>query len=268
MRRHDSFIPAGQYLKRCVLIFDNPERTINLEASVPSASPTFESETLTKSNVRSTSQHEAENISNQTSIDDPSLPTDDAKSINWLFAPPPLGVDREPTVCQSFSERESESSDASTINCGQPSNIGRQIMNLPFRLSNPSQPPAGVAKKPRNPHHRTDGLTEVCGVFSPGRNGTPLRTSSKVANANYYCPRCESSMTRPRSIKDHFLVCIGKYGNPDKLKYTDHASMATVELRRQRNLASMGNGGHARGGVEMMSDEDGDSRMEGWVDEQ
>ena len=67
-------------------------------------------------------------------------------------------------------------------------------------------------------------LTEVCGVVSPAKGGKPK--ASRGRQGSYRCPRCNGRFTRPRSVKDHFISCVRKYGNPSGLKWFDHRSLA------------------------------------------
>ena len=81
-------------------------------------------------------------------------------------------------------------------------------------------------------HARSDDYTDVCGVISPEK-ADPVKRSNP-GKGNYYCPRCGSNFTRPKSVKDHFPDCVAKCGNPDALRYTDHPSMAQHEAAIQR----------------------------------
>ena len=67
-------------------------------------------------------------------------------------------------------------------------------------------------------------LTEVCGVVSPAKGGKPKAAGGR--QGSYRCPRCNGRFTRPRSVKDHFIKCVGKYGNPAGLRWFDHRSLA------------------------------------------
>ena len=66
-------------------------------------------------------------------------------------------------------------------------------------------------------------LTEVCGVVSPAKGGKP--TAGGGRQGSYRCPRCNGRFTRPRSVKDHFIKCVQKYGNPSGLSWFDHRSL-------------------------------------------
>ena len=67
-------------------------------------------------------------------------------------------------------------------------------------------------------------LTEVCGVVSPAIGGKP--TAGGGRQGSYRCPRCNGRFTRPRSVKDHFIKCVRKYGNPSGLRWFDHRTLA------------------------------------------
>ena len=67
-------------------------------------------------------------------------------------------------------------------------------------------------------------LTEVCGVASPAKGGKPK--AGRGRQGSYRCPRCNGRFTRPRSVKDHFIKCVRKYGNPSGLRWFDHRSLA------------------------------------------
>ena len=67
-------------------------------------------------------------------------------------------------------------------------------------------------------------LTEVCGVVSPAKGGKTKAAGGR--QGSYRCPRCNGRFTRPRSVKDHFIKCVGKYGNPAGLRWFDHRSLA------------------------------------------
>ena len=67
-------------------------------------------------------------------------------------------------------------------------------------------------------------LTEVCGVVSPAKGGKPKPAGGK--QGKYRCARCNGRFTRPRSVKDHFIKCVQKYGNPAGLSWFDHRTLA------------------------------------------
>lgn len=70
-------------------------------------------------------------------------------------------------------------------------------------------------------------LTNVCGIVTPASNGLPVRSSNK--SGGFCCPRCNSQYTRPRSVKDHFITCVNKHGNPNGLSWWDHATLADTQ---------------------------------------
>ena len=145
----------------------------------------------------------------------------------------------------------------------QPTPALFNTLTLPFR-PNPNKPP-------RNPHTREDGLTDVCGVFIPAPNQEPPQKYSTADEAIFYCPRCNRNFTRERSVKDHFLICVSTYGNPKRLKYTDHPSMAAMERRRLKKLDDgsaegddSGDGDVVMDGVEI-DDQSTRSGVDEWV---
>lgn len=52
----------------------------------------------------------------------------------------------------------------------------------------------------------------------------------------FHCPRCDTQYTRPKSVKDHFEYCVGRYGNPEGLKWTDHPSLETAAKWRMKRF--------------------------------
>ena len=84
----------------------------------------------------------------------------------------------------------------------------------------------------RHAHSRDDNYTDVCGVFSSAK-ATPVKKYN-AGNGEFYCPRCGSNYTRPKSVKDHFPHCVSKFGNPQAFRFTDHPSMAQTEAAIQR----------------------------------
>lgn len=92
-------------------------------------------------------------------------------------------------------------------------------------------PPQRVTKRRAAP--RTTGfnketgsglLTDACARVTPSK-GTPVRHRSKAGGA-FRCPRCQGRFTKPRSVKDHFIKCVDKYGNPAGLSWFDDPSLA------------------------------------------
>lgn len=71
-------------------------------------------------------------------------------------------------------------------------------------------------------------LTRVCGITTPSK-GTLVASKSKL-KGKFRCPRCNGRFTRPRSVKDHFIKCVGKYGNPDGLSWWDHGTLADTKV--------------------------------------
>lgn len=99
------------------------------------------------------------------------------------------------------------------------------------RMTASTRPPQRVTKRKSAP--RTTGfnqetgsglLTAMCAKVSPSR-GTPFPHRSGAGGA-FRCPRCHGRFTKPRSVKDHFIKCVNKYGNPAGLSWFDHPSLA------------------------------------------
>lgn len=117
----------------------------------------------------------------------------------------------------------------------------REHQNLAYPKDRAQKLSAKTQK--RHAHSRDDDYTDVCGVFSPAK-ANPVKKYNP-GKGDFCCPRCESSFTRPKSVKDHFPDCISKYGNPQALRYTDHPSMARKEAalqgrgRASREVSSM-----------------------------
>ncbi len=75
--------------------------------------------------------------------------------------------------------------------------------------------------------NRTTGegaYTSVCGLVTR-EISKPPNAKNKGAKAGFHCPRCNSQFTRPRSVKDHFITCVGKHGNPQGLSWWDHPTL-------------------------------------------
>lgn len=89
-----------------------------------------------------------------------------------------------------------------------------------------------AAKKSQKSKPRTTGfnrdtgegmMTSVCGIVTPAK-GTPVTNDN---NKGYFrCPLCNSNFTRARSVKDHFIKCVNKYGNPNGLSWWDHQTLS------------------------------------------
>ena len=105
--------------------------------------------------------------------------------------------------------------------------VGEGHGSLAIRVRKPS-----AITQSRHAHSRDDNYTDVCGVFSPAK-ANPVKKDNP-GNGEFYCPRCESNYTRPKSVKDHFPHCVSKCGNPQALRFTDHPSMAQTETAIQR----------------------------------
>ena len=99
-----------------------------------------------------------------------------------------------------------------------------------------TRPPQPATNQSRRHEPRTTGfnpktgegmLTRVCGITTPSK-GTLVASKSKL-KGKFRCPRCNGRFTRPRSVKDHFIKCVGKYGNPGGLSWWDHETLADTK---------------------------------------
>ncbi len=92
-------------------------------------------------------------------------------------------------------------------------------------------PPQRTPKRTTGFNRRTgEGmLTNVCGRVTP-QKAAPVASVSKQ-NGPFRCPRCGGRFTRPRTVKDHFIKCVEKYGNPAGLSWWDHPSLQDTKNR-------------------------------------
>lgn len=105
------------------------------------------------------------------------------------------------------------------------------ISNIPtHKAAHEARAMSAITQK-RHAHTRDDNFTDVCGVFSPEK-AKPFKRYN-YGKGSFCCPRCRSNFTRPKSVKDHFSDCVGKYGNPQALRYNDHPSMGGQESEGQ-----------------------------------
>ena len=84
-----------------------------------------------------------------------------------------------------------------------------------------------------------DTCTKSGGVFSPPK--VPPARSSQITVSPYHCPRCDTKMASRRAIKQHFSRCIMKHGNPDALKWDDHASLQPLRQGEIKDKARRDN---------------------------
>lgn len=117
-----------------------------------------------------------------------------------------------------------------------------------------------IIKKSRKCKPRTTGfnrmtgegmLTDVCNIATPAK-GTPVAHTNK--NGRYRCARCKGHFTRTRTVKDHFIKCVNKYGNPNKLSWYDHPTLAKS---KDWHLGSLAMAKEAEDGTEWEEDEEG-----------
>ncbi|KAF6217490.1 hypothetical protein HO133_006828 [Letharia lupina] len=116
-----------------------------------------------------------------------------------------------------------------------------------------------IIKKSRKCKPRTTGfnrktgegmLTEVCNIATPAK-GTPVAHTNK--DGRYRCARCKGRFTRTRTVKDHFITCVNKYGNPNKLSWYDHPTLAKS---KDWHLGSLAMAKEAEDGTEWEEDDD------------
>lgn len=107
-----------------------------------------------------------------------------------------------------------------TLNDPQPFSNSLSAAALP-----PPQVTSGSAGHAAPGFNRETGrgvLTSVCGIVTQSK-GTAVRGGGQ---GKYHCPRCNGGFTRPRSVKDHFIKCVEKYGNPNGHNWYDHHTLA------------------------------------------
>lgn len=107
----------------------------------------------------------------------------------------------------------------------------KNLRPSPHGITASTEPPQRVTKTKSAPRttgfHKATGsglLTNACARVTPSK-GTPVPHRSK-AGGSFRCPRCQGRFTRPRSVKDHFIKCADKYGNPAGLSWFDDPSLA------------------------------------------
>ena len=99
-------------------------------------------------------------------------------------------------------------------------------------------------------------LTDVCGIRTP-EIIQPVPGGS--GEGDYCCPRCHGQFTRSRTVKDHFITCVRKYGNPAGLKWFDDRTLAANKIWHLNHLAKAREGRNVGGDEETVGqEEDGD----------
>ena len=83
-----------------------------------------------------------------------------------------------------------------------------------------------------------DGINEemynaVCVVYSPEK--VPPKWKAPQLDLPYHCPRCDRRLSKRMYVKNYFLDCIGKHGNPDALRWNDHVSLKPTHHGRPRD---------------------------------
>ncbi len=92
--------------------------------------------------------------------------------------------------------------------------------------------------------------TSMCGLVTRKIFKSPI-AKNKGPKAGFHCPRCNGQFTRARSVKDHFIKCVGKYGSPQGLSWWDHPT-----LRGAKDW-------HLKQPQEINEEEDGNEEVEG-----
>lgn len=119
-----------------------------------------------------------------------------------------------------------------------PRQIIRPLLQL-LHASTPAPPISSrkqrVKKSQKGRPPRTTGfnkesgeglLINACGTRMPETKEPVADGSGK---GEYRCPRCLGRLTRPRSVKDHFVSCVRKYGNPQGFHWFDHQTLAATK---------------------------------------
>ena len=126
-------------------------------------------------------------------------------------------------VSSQGSRETSQESDSTTPTPSAFSNSHQHIFNIPIRGGRAM---SAITQKRHN-QSLQNGYTIACGVVCP--EVAPPVQKVNPGGGDFYCPRCLSNYTRPKSVKDHFPGCISRHGNPLGLRYTDHKSMPSKE---------------------------------------
>ncbi|KAM0802880.1 hypothetical protein BDR22DRAFT_887216 [Usnea florida] len=108
------------------------------------------------------------------------------------------------------------------------------VFNIPIRGGREKSVSATTQR--RYDQSLENGYTVACGVVCP--EIAPPVKKVNPGDGNYYCPRCGSNFTRPKSVKDHFPGCVQRYGNPLGLRYTDDESMPFRDAASQSRQSS------------------------------
>lgn len=77
-------------------------------------------------------------------------------------------------------------------------------------------------------------LTSACGNKTPQIKKPVVGGGGK---GEYRCPRCLGQFTRPRNVKDHFVSCVRKHGNPQGFHWFDHSTLAATKKWLHNRLA-------------------------------
>ena len=94
-------------------------------------------------------------------------------------------------------------------------------------------------------------------VYCPEIQKPHPKEKSGSLNLKFQCPRCSTRFSRRYSVKSHFPSCIERHGNPDALKWNEHASAKGYQPRK-RNRYNIFRSLTARG------KKNGSRRKHGW----
>lgn len=98
-----------------------------------------------------------------------------------------------------------------------------------------SLPRESNKKASNSRRRRAIGPTSVCGVYSAEKL-KPVKNRNK--DGRFHCPRCNSQFILKDRIYFHFESCIAKYGNPNRLKWTD-LTVDEAEETAPTNITAM-----------------------------
>lgn len=99
-------------------------------------------------------------------------------------------------------------------------------------------------------------LTSACGVVTPSRANPVAKANN---NGGFCCPRCQGRFTRAKSVKDHFAKCVEKHGNPQGLRWFDHATLVNSRNHYENRMGTI---------REASEDEEDEEEGEGDSDEE
>ena len=136
-----------------------------------------------------------------------------------------------------------DNSDSATPTPLLTANSHQQLFNIPIRggrerstAADTNNRTVSAMTQKRHDESGENGYTIACGVICP--DVAPPVQKFKQGGGDFYCPRCLSNYTRPKTVKDHFTGCVSRYGNPLGLRYNDHESMPSRKAALQSRESS------------------------------